>query len=538
MISPKILRCGLTCLWLATSIGHGGNATRPTKGPIKVFVLAGDETVLENGCIAKKGKTGELLPGSLERVVANHPAYGFLKGEDGRWTERQDVLVYDAHPIQNNTRAPGRPLKIGLMGGGGPERAPMIGPDLMLGCRLGNAIDEPVLILRYATQHPIWFRRGSRDLGHDYRPPSSGGGVDHGGNWDVIHFNFGIHDTAYRNPKNYKDKDEKRYPVCVPIDRYEANLRKMVAKLKKTGATLVWATITPLHKDTPGWKQGDEDRYNAVASKIMRENGVIIEDLNAVSRAQGYPKRPDVHSVGNLAPKVTETILAAIASREQITRPLPRVLMIGDSITGTYWEDVKKNLDGKAYVCKNPANAGSSDFGLSSIDAWLDLKSYLLNGESYLGLVSAIRDAMKNPGTVYPGYAGQGMELGGLVWFQGVADGQSGSKAAGYEKNLVNLIHDLRKDLKTPDLPVVVGAIAYCKGMTPNGQKVFDAQMAVGDGRTYPQFAGNVLSVDTRPFCHPNQSPGGRDPFAGSAESYLQIGEAFGRALLELMDKK
>ena len=40
----------------------------------------------------------------------------------------------------------------------------------------------------------------------------------------------------------------------------------------------------------------------------MKENGVIIDDLNAEVRRQGLPKTTNVHDVGNLAPKVTETI--------------------------------------------------------------------------------------------------------------------------------------------------------------------------------------------------------------------------------------
>jgi hypothetical protein len=71
--------------------------------------------------------------------------------------------------------------------------------------------------------------------------------------------------------------------------------------------------------------------------------------------------------------------------------------------------------------------------------------------------------------------------------------------------------------------------------MTPNQQKVFDAQMAVGDKDKYPEIAGNVISIDTRPMCRPPaQSPGGRDRYHGNAESYLEIGEAMARALLTL----
>ena len=54
--------------------------------------------------------------------------------------------------------------------------------------------------------------------------------------WDVIHFNFGIHDLKFM-------PDGKRQ---VEPDDYEKNLRTLVAKLKATGAKLIWATTTPI----------------------------------------------------------------------------------------------------------------------------------------------------------------------------------------------------------------------------------------------------------------------------------------------------
>ena len=115
-------------------------------------------------------------------------------------------------------------------------------------------------------------------------------------------------------------------------------------------------------------------------------------------------------------------------------------------------------------------------------------------------------------------------------------DGAWDSKAAAYEENLANFIRDIRKDLGKPALPVVVTSLANAKEkLRPNQQKVFDAQMAVGKSAKYPEFSGNVLSIDTRPMCRPKeQCPGGRDRYAGSAESYLEIGDAMAKGMLTL----
>ncbi|MCH7224775.1 sialate O-acetylesterase [Haloferula sp. A504] len=499
--------------------------------PIQVFILAGDECVLEEGVVAADDK-----PGTLEKVVASNPDYAFLK-KDGEWITRDDVFVYDAHPIHNNTEAPARPLRVVTDFQKGGEKGPRMGVDLMLGHTLGEAIEEPVMILRFATRHPTWFKRGSRDLSHDFRPPSSGGGNDLDGSWDVIHFNFGVWDATYREASS---KYFSGVNTTSPED-FEKNLRTLVAKMKKTGATLIWGSVTPVWEGEEGKPNGDEDAYNRVAEKVMKENGVIINDLNAETRRQGKGTGKNVHNVGNLAPKVTETVLAALEARENPTQPLPRVLFIGDSITGTYWKAVEQNLDGKAVVFKNPGNGEDTWNGLDRMDEWLELDRYLLNGQAYLELVDAVKKALgEELERVFPGDVSQGAELAGLVWFQGMEDGGWESKATEYETHLANLIRDLRKDLDAPELPVVVGALARSDGnMTPNQQKVFDAQMAVGDPEKHPEFKGTVQSIDTRPMCRPaKESPGGRDRYKGHAASYLEIGKAMGEAMVELLKQE
>lgn len=467
-------------------------------------------------------------PGTLAMAMAEKKQYAFLKDGSDYLGKRDDVILYDAQPLHNDTRAPGRPLQIPNDHNDSPFA---VGPDLMLGHVLGNHYAEPVFLLRFATRHGSMFGSGSRSLGHDYLPPSSGSDLKFAGNWDVIHFNFGVWDAIYRESTSKYFSGHK----ITSVEDFEKNLRTLVAKMKKTGATLIWSSVTPVWEGEPGQRNADEDAFNKVAEKVMNENGVIVEDLNAEVRRQGQPKSNNVHDVGNLAPKVTQTILAALAARKHNTKPLPRVLMIGDSITGTYLQGVTKNLDGKATVSKNPGNGEDTWNGLEKMDSWLDLKQYLQSGQEYLELVNGVKDSLKQLDRFCPGYQKQGFEIAGLIWFQGIADSHSPAQTKAYENNLANLIRDIRKDLGVPKLPVVVAALGYPEG------KVYDAQMAVGDPAKYPEFAGNVTSVDTRPFFRPaEQSPGGRPQYYyGNAESFLEIGEAMGRAMLELTkDKK
>lgn len=81
------------------------------------------------------------------------------------------------------------------------------------------------------------------------------------GDWDVIHFNFGIHDRK-------ADQGE-----------YRERLEQIVARLKKTGAKLIWASTTPLPENSKKWDDAAIVRLNKVAGDVMRENEVAINDL-------------------------------------------------------------------------------------------------------------------------------------------------------------------------------------------------------------------------------------------------------------------
>jgi lysophospholipase L1-like esterase len=80
--------------------------------------------------------------------------------------------------------------------------------------------------------------------------------------WDVIHFNFGIHDRA------------------TPVADYSARLEKIVERLEKTGAKLIWATTTPI-PDMPAQNQTAASivERNAAAATVMEKHGVAIDDL-------------------------------------------------------------------------------------------------------------------------------------------------------------------------------------------------------------------------------------------------------------------
>lgn len=512
------------------------------KEPLKVFLLAGDESILRTGDIdgiprghgtkAEDPSQSAQKPGILLNVLKANPRFSCLRDAQGNWVKRDDVALYDAHPLSNNTRSPGRLLQIPSdpadpLGYG-------VGVEHMFGHIVGEMSKDPVLLIRFGTKHPIWFLRGSRSLGYDYLSPSGGGGLDLDGNWDVIHFNHGVWDQATLDPKTGQRATPDKGTIRTSAEDYEKNLRAIVARLKQTNATLIWAHTTPiLVGSEPGYVGGEMvDKYNAIAARVMQENGVIINDLNAESRRQGKPKALNVHDVGNLAPKVTEVVEAALKARKNPSRPVPRVLFIGDSITGGYWAQVQKNLDGKAFVAKNPGNGEHSGTGARMVDQWVDLKQYLLNGQEYLELIDGVKQTLADIPRYCPDFADRSPELVGMVWFQGIADAGSPAFSAAYEKNLTGLIQDLRKELNSPGLPVVIAALGqHGEKMQPLQRKVHDAQMAIA-----PKIP-HTAAVDTIPYFFPKEkSPGGREwDYHNNAESFLLIGEATGKAMLPLM---
>ena len=106
--------------------------------------------------------------------------------------------------------------------------------------------------------------------------------------WDVIHFNWGLHDLKYMGPKgqNLADPKDATSRQQVPSDEYEKHLHTLVARMKKTGAKLIWCSTTPVPEGAPGRVVGDSVKYNEVAAKVMAANDVAIDDLYAFAQPQ------------------------------------------------------------------------------------------------------------------------------------------------------------------------------------------------------------------------------------------------------------
>ena len=125
-------------------------------------------------------------------------------------------------------------------------------------------------------------------------------------------------------------------------------------------------------------------------------------------------------------------------------------------------------------------------------------------------------------------------EVAGFFFWQGDKDRYSAAHASRYEQNLVQFIKQLRKDFNAPKAKFVVATLGQTKkDAGGNEGMILKAQLAVdGNSGKYPEFKGNVASVYSNPFCHGGSSNG---HYSGNAETYMDIGEAMGRAMVTLI---
>ncbi len=156
-------------------------------------------------------------------------------------------------------------------------------------------------------------------------------------------------------------------------------------------------------------------------------------------------------------------------------------------------------------------------------------------GPFYKEIVKRTKDVLGNLKSEFPDLAPYKPVVAGFGWHQGWNDRINQAFNDEYEKNLANLIRDLRKELDVKDLPFVIAET----GMTgpdeknPRALTLMKAQAAVAG---YPEFQGKVAFVGTRSFWRDKEiSPTGQGyHWNTNAETYYLIGEAMGKAMLKV----
>ncbi len=156
-------------------------------------------------------------------------------------------------------------------------------------------------------------------------------------------------------------------------------------------------------------------------------------------------------------------------------------------------------------------------------------------GAQYDGDIAAAKKALAELDKYYPG--AKGAEVAGFFFWQGEKDAGNPAHAAKYEENLVRFIKAVRKEFNAPTAKFVLGTMGESvKGGGGNGGKILEAQLAVdGTAGKYPEFKGNVATIYTNPMA---QGGSGNGHYGGKAEVYMDVGEAMGKAMAELLKNK
>ena len=170
-------------------------------------------------------------------------------------------------------------------------------------------------------------------------------------------------------------------------------------------------------------------------------------------------------------------------------------------------------------------------------------------GHYYRLMMASVDETLSNLKTYAPNYKGQGYEIVGFVWFQGYNDKFSDHSTSTYQENMAHFIRDVRKDLKSPKLPFVIGAMGHNGTAQKGTTKILaDAQIATAQ---MPEFKGNVITVKTADFWDYDAEKAFKNKkedadtwaklgsnkgyhYFGSAAFFEKTGTAFAESIIEL----
>ena len=151
-------------------------------------------------------------------------------------------------------------------------------------------------------------------------------------------------------------------------------------------------------------------------------------------------------------------------------------------------------------------------------------------GCQYDGDVAAAKKVLDNLDKYYPD--AKEYEVAGFCWWQGDKDMRNPAHFEMYEKNLIQLIKALRKDFDAPDAKFVTASLGQTKEGSKGGDgQILDAMKAVAESDD-PELEDKVAFV----YAHPLSKGGGSSGhYGGNPETYMNVGEAMGKAMVELL---
>lgn len=140
--------------------------------------------------------------------------------------------------------------------------------------------------------------------------------------WDVIHFNFGLHDLKFMGPNGENLYDPKKGRPQVSVKDYQLNLDSIARRLRKTGAVVIWRNTTPVPPGARGRVVGDSKKYNEIAARVMKKYNIPTHDMYAFSmpRMTDIMQKANVHYTKDGSEALAKTVVEQLDSALQVAK--------------------------------------------------------------------------------------------------------------------------------------------------------------------------------------------------------------------------
>ena len=294
--------------------------------PVKVFIVMGQSNTLEMGKVVGADKDG-----TLEHAVKTENLYPFLVDDAGNWTTRKDVRNVSVMQKRGNMGVYRNDwLTIS---------SKKMGMEIGIGHQLGNAIDEPVMILKSSI--------GNRSLGWDLLPPGSPRYTHDGKEQPGYKETYPSKKDLSTIVPFVKDGKCLQWYGGIQYDNDVANAKKILADLGKYYPGAKSYEVAGFL-----WWQGDKDMRNAAHTAMYEKHLVNLvkalrKDFNApkaafVTASLGQTKEGDTTSGHGKIMQAMKTVAGGKYSKE-----------LGDNLGFVYTHPLSKGSSSSAHYGGN-----------------------------------------------------------------------------------------------------------------------------------------------------------------------------------------